>query len=175
VAEVDGRQIEQVFLNLLLNACQAVGGKGRVGLQTAESAQSVEVTIRDTGPGIPAERMEQIFRPFFTTRAQGTGLGLAICKRIVEAHHGRIDVSSPPDGGARFTVVLPEAGAEVLMERKRPGSDRRGRAAAQDDPEESGSSARGYDVREAETGAGRSVRSKRRGPTCCCSTIGSRT
>jgi signal transduction histidine kinase len=107
IVRVDARQIEQVFLNLLLNACQAVGGRGEVTVSTGANVATAEVSVLDSGPGVPRERIEQIFKPFFTTRSQGTGLGLAICKKIVEAHDGRIEVHSPPGGGARFTVILP--------------------------------------------------------------------
>jgi len=109
VVRVDGRQMEQVFLNLLLNACQAMGQKGTIVLSTTTNVETVEISVRDFGPGIPADKIEQIFRPFFTTRTHGTGLGLAICRKIVDAHGGRITAESLADGGARFTVILPRA------------------------------------------------------------------
>jgi PAS domain S-box-containing protein len=106
VVRVDALQIEQVLLNLLVNASQAMGHKGTVTISTRTLHEAVEIGVRDTGPGIPGDRVEQIFKPFFTTRAQGTGLGLAISRKIVEAHAGTIEVESPPDGGARFAVTL---------------------------------------------------------------------
>jgi signal transduction histidine kinase len=109
VVRVDARQMEQVFLNLLHNACQAMRHRGLVTVATRAREGAVEVTVRDQGPGIPPESLERIFQPFYTTRSQGTGLGLAICRRIVESHAGRIEASCPPEGGAEFTVVLPEA------------------------------------------------------------------
>lgn len=106
-ALIDGRQMEQVFLNLMLNAIQAMQHQGTLAVATRRAGQHVQVAIRDTGPGIPQDKLEHIFKPFFTTRAQGTGLGLAIVKRIVDAHGGRIVVDSPPGGGAVFIVALP--------------------------------------------------------------------
>lgn len=108
VVQVDGRQMEQVFLNLVLNAIQAVKHQGRVTIRTAAAGREFVVSIADTGPGIPEGARDHIFQPFFTTRSQGTGLGLAIVKKIVEAHGGRIDATSPPGSGAVFTVTLPQ-------------------------------------------------------------------
>jgi signal transduction histidine kinase len=84
--------------------------KGRVTIATRTLARQVVVTVSDTGPGIPPDKIAKIFEPFFTTRAQGTGLGLAIVKKIVEAHGGRIEASSPPGSGAKFTATLPREG-----------------------------------------------------------------
>jgi two-component system sensor histidine kinase HydH len=110
VIQADGRQMEQVFLNLILNAIQAMSHKGTVTIATRTHGRQVVVTVGDTGPGIPPEKLVHIFEPFFTTRAQGTGLGLAIVKKIVEAHGGRIEAASPPGSGARFTATLPREG-----------------------------------------------------------------
>lgn len=106
---VDGRQMEQVFLNLLLNAAQAMGHRGTITIATSVNVETVEVQVRDTGPGIPPEKLDQIFKPFFTTRAHGTGLGLAICRKIVEAHGGTISVESHPGSGATFRFTLPRS------------------------------------------------------------------
>jgi two-component system sensor histidine kinase AtoS len=97
----------QVVLNLLLNALQAMPAGGRVTCRTRRvGADQVELTVIDTGPGVPAEVRAHLFEPFFTTRAEGTGLGLALCREIVEQHGGRIDLVG--DGpGATFRVVLP--------------------------------------------------------------------
>jgi PAS domain S-box-containing protein len=107
IVAVDARQIEQVLINLLQNAFQAIGHRGTVSLATRANGDRVEIAVRDSGAGIAQDKMEHIFKPFFTTRSQGSGLGLAIVKKIVEAHGGAIRVESPPSGGALFTVALP--------------------------------------------------------------------
>lgn len=108
VVQVDGRQIEQVFLNLVLNAIQAMQHRGRVTISTRAGHRDLVVSVADSGPGIRPDAIAHIFQPFFTTRSQGTGLGLAIVKKIVEAHGGRIEAASPPGSGAVFTVTLPK-------------------------------------------------------------------
>jgi signal transduction histidine kinase len=102
-------ELNQVFMNLLLNAGQAIGDRGVITLRTGASADEAWVSIGDSGPGIPEDVLPKIFDPFFTTKpvGQGTGLGLSISYSIVAKHHGRIEVASPPGGGAVFTVVLP--------------------------------------------------------------------
>jgi signal transduction histidine kinase len=102
-------QINQVFLNLLVNAVQAMDGKGVIEIDTRAADGKVFVEIRDDGKGIAPEHLSRIFDPGFTTKGVGvgTGLGLSICYRIVQAHHGEIRVESEPGAGARFTVVLP--------------------------------------------------------------------
>lgn len=112
----DSVQLEQVLLNLLINARQAMLGKG--GSLTIKAAQqedgAVKIQVSDTGPGIPDKVLPRIFEPFFTTKgtaqrgeARGTGLGLAICKEIVEHHGGRIEVQSQVNAGTTFSVILP--------------------------------------------------------------------
>ncbi|HTL44286.1 MAG TPA: ATP-binding protein [Vicinamibacterales bacterium] len=115
----DTHQLRQLFTNLLVNAFEALGGTGEVyiaahALAEEESGPGVEnagpmieVTVSDTGPGIPAEVIDRIFSPFFTTKPQGSGLGLAIVRKIVDAHDGRIDVGARPGGGTVFRVTLP--------------------------------------------------------------------
>lgn len=123
--DADGKQLGQVFLNLLLNAAQAMPGGGRITVLTAlreaagkehpafaANGHVVEVRIADTGPGIPADVASKVFTPFFTTKPRGAGLGLAICRRIVEDHGGTIEVESPPGQGASFRVVLPLRGVD---------------------------------------------------------------
>ena len=110
IIQADGRQMEQVFMNLVLNAIQVMSHKGKVTIATRTLSRQVVVTVSDTGPGIPPDKIAKIFEPFFTTRAQGTGLGLAIVKKIVEAHGGRIEASSAPGSGAKFTATLPREG-----------------------------------------------------------------
>jgi PAS domain S-box-containing protein len=105
----DPAQFNQVFLNLLLNAAQAIEGKGIVRIETEHDGDDVVIRITDTGCGIPSALQERIFEPFFTTKeiGRGTGLGLSICYSIVEAHGGTIDVESEPGRGSTFTVRLP--------------------------------------------------------------------
>jgi signal transduction histidine kinase len=110
--KADPRAIEQVFINLISNAIQAMEEKGgtlNVRMSAADP-QTVppqcEIIIADSGPGIPEDVIEHIFEPFLTTKASGTGLGLAITKRIVTAHEGSMFVESFP-GGSVFHVLLP--------------------------------------------------------------------
>lgn len=109
----DPRTFEQVIINLITNALQAMsdGGTLSVTLQPAESNHeaAVELKIADTGPGISQEQMDRIFDPFFTTKKDGTGLGLAISRRIITAHKGSVNVESFPDAGTVFTIHLPAA------------------------------------------------------------------
>jgi two-component system, NtrC family, sensor kinase len=108
---VDPKQIQQVFLNLILNAFQAMpnGGVLTVGTSLLESdgKRWARVSIGDSGQGIPEQILTKIFTPFFTTKAQGTGLGLAICHKLVTQHGGKIDVASKDGQGTVFTVDLP--------------------------------------------------------------------
>ena len=107
---VDPKQIQQVFLNLILNALQAMRDGGVLTIRSAaiqrEGVQWVKVSIADTGPGIPPQILEKIFTPFFTTKAQGTGLGLAICYKLIEQHGGVLAVDSEDGKGTVFTVEL---------------------------------------------------------------------
>jgi len=134
VVRGDRSGLEQVFVNLLLNALDATGAGGRIAVRTAatrlgeglageangaaaprhladvpDGTPAVAVVIEDNGPGVPVELRERVFDPFFTTKApgRGTGLGLAIVQRIVHDHGGRIDVGAGALGGAAFTVTLP--------------------------------------------------------------------
>ncbi|MEM1022857.1 MAG: ATP-binding protein [Myxococcota bacterium] len=109
-------QLNQVFLNLIVNAKQAMKGRGElriVGRVAEEDA--VRLSFADTGPGVPEDRVETIFEPGFTTKSKGVGLGLglAICKQIVDKHNGRIWVENLPEGGAKFVVELPVRQPEV--------------------------------------------------------------
>jgi signal transduction histidine kinase len=108
---VDATLIGQALLNLLLNAADATPNNGRVsvmfGAPSADSgARQFHLVIRDSGPGIPANILDKVFNPFFTTKDSGTGLGLAIVHRIVEAHEGTISVTNAPEGGARFEIRI---------------------------------------------------------------------
>jgi len=108
----DEHQLSQVFLNLLLNAGDAMGGAGQVRIVARAEGAQVAVEVEDTGPGIPAADLPRVFDPFFTTKdpGQGTGLGLAISHRILEALGGEIAARNLPGGGAGFTVRLRAAG-----------------------------------------------------------------
>lgn len=106
--EHDTGQIHQVLLNLLLNGVQACDQGGKVVLQVAHNEDSAQLTVVDTGKGIPPEILANIFRPFFTTKGNGTGLGLSLARRMVEGHGGRLEVSSWVGKGSRFTVMLPK-------------------------------------------------------------------
>jgi signal transduction histidine kinase len=102
-------QIDQVFLNLLANAAQAITGQGEITIETRRDGAAAVVTIADSGPGIPPDVIGRIFDPFFTTKpvGEGTGLGLSISYEIVKKHRGELTAASPPGGGAVFTVRLP--------------------------------------------------------------------
>ena len=105
--EHDSDQIHQVLLNLLLNAVQALERTGTVRVEIGSRDGFATVVVGDTGRGIPAQTLPNIFRPFYTTKGGGTGLGLSLAHRIVEEHHGRIEVSSVVGSGSQFTVLLP--------------------------------------------------------------------
>jgi len=104
---VDATQIQQVLVNLIKNAMQAMTRGGTLTLQTGEAEDGVWVSVADTGSGIPPEQINRIFEPFFTTKKKGTGLGLMIVQRIVRAHGGRIELESHAGRGTTFRVWLP--------------------------------------------------------------------
>lgn len=103
----DPEQLKDVFLNLFLNAAQAMQGRGQIRVSVSAEEGSVRVAVHDSGPGVPPENRDRLFEPFFTTKHRGTGLGLAIVKSQVEAHGGRVSVDCPAEGGTRVTVELP--------------------------------------------------------------------
>ena len=106
----DLQLLEQVFLNLISNACAALGhtkGARWIRMTSLAHRGSVIVHIEDSGPGIPPELRGRVFDPFFTTESQGTGIGLGICKHIVSDHRGEITFTDSPLGGTRFTVSIP--------------------------------------------------------------------
>jgi signal transduction histidine kinase len=102
-------QLNQVFMNLLMNACDALDGRGKITVRTRPMAGGVQLEFQDDGPGMSAEVRGRIFEPFFTTKpvGKGTGLGLSISHGIVERHGGSMTVESAPGEGARFTIRLP--------------------------------------------------------------------
>jgi len=112
-ARADAEQLRQVFLNLAINAVQAMPSGGKLTISTAlrkpgrRSMPMLEVRFRDTGLGIPAQELKNLFIPFYTTKDKGTGLGLPISQRIIENHGGTIEVRSRVGVGSTFTVVLP--------------------------------------------------------------------
>jgi two-component system, sporulation sensor kinase E len=107
LAPIDTQQIQQVLLNLIKNAMQAMTKGGTLTLQTGEGSDGVWVSVVDTGGGIPQEQINRIFEPFYTTKKKGTGLGLMIVQRIVRAHSGKIDLESHVGRGTKFRVWLP--------------------------------------------------------------------
>ena len=125
--DADHNQLCQVFSNLITNAFEALDGRGQVRIaasidtaahdpaftmsDSAPDAPTIVVDVVDSGPGVPADMRDRIFDPFFTTKPQGSGLGLPIVRKIVDAHDGRIDVSSVLGAGTRFRVTLPSASA----------------------------------------------------------------
>ena len=110
---LDYEKCQQVVINLLINGIDAVdANSGKVTVGTENVNGDVHISVTDTGHGIKPDEMEKIFEPFYTSKKQGTGLGLAISKRIIEAHDGRITVSSEPGSGTTFTVVLPSSTGE---------------------------------------------------------------
>jgi len=104
---VDGDQIKQVFLNIILNALQAMPEGGRLDIKASDKGKCVEVEFVDTGSGIPDSVKKKIFDPLFTTKAKGVGLGLSVCKTIIEHHEGEIEVKSQAGKGTTFTISLP--------------------------------------------------------------------
>jgi nitrogen fixation/metabolism regulation signal transduction histidine kinase len=109
----DPNQLQQIFLNLILNAVDSIYSvsdrQGVITIQTRQlSDESVQITISDNGRGIDNKSLEEVFKPFFTTKSQGTGLGLAICKRLIEQHNGSIDVANNSEGeGVTFSLTFP--------------------------------------------------------------------
>jgi signal transduction histidine kinase len=111
------RNLQHVFLNLLLNAIQAMPGGGSIGVAASqESPDYIRVDVKDTGIGIKPEDLERIFDPFFTTKGvgRGTGLGLSVTYSIVKAHGGYIEVGSELNVGTTFSVFLPVEGSQLL-------------------------------------------------------------
>ncbi len=102
-------QLNQVFVNLLINAAQAIESQGEILVKTTSDDDRITITIADTGAGIPADKLDRIFEPFFTTKevGKGTGLGLSIAYDIVKKHHGEIRVASEVGKGTTFTIIIP--------------------------------------------------------------------
>jgi signal transduction histidine kinase len=123
----DEHQLRQLFTNLLTNGFEALGGTGGVEIRGSLTEEDhgtatdpkptpmVMIEVVDNGPGVPRDIAEKVFSPFFTTKAQGSGLGLAIVRKIVDAHDGRIDLSTRPGGGACFRIMLPVSSPEATL------------------------------------------------------------
>jgi signal transduction histidine kinase len=130
----DHHQLCQVFTNLLTNAFEALDGRGRVDIRvTFEEVETdpnfgsdhaptptIVVDVSDNGPGVPTNLSDRIFDPFFTTKPQGSGLGLPIVRKIVDAHDGRIDLTSTPGKGTRFRVTLPVSSSSAWFKEHAP-------------------------------------------------------
>ncbi len=106
--KADAKQIQQVILNFLINAADAMKYKGKITISTEYYRQQKKciISVEDTGPGIPENLMDKIFEPFFSTKST-SGLGLAVSWGIIERHHGTIEVDTAPSGGAIFRILLP--------------------------------------------------------------------
>lgn len=131
VSEINAGQVQQVLLNLIINARQAMDAGGQLTIQVRRNAEAGvgEISVRDSGHGIPAETLRKIFDPLFTTKTPdaqgqgGTGLGLSMAREVIEAHHGRIRVESAIGQGTTFTLKLPLVGSSG----ERPASSASGR------------------------------------------------
>jgi signal transduction histidine kinase len=112
VIQADPEQLKEVFVNLMVNACEAMDGGGAVtideDIETGQSGRKIVIRFTDNGPGIPRAVRPKVLEPFFTTKDEGTGLGLSIAARIVEQHGGKLGLTSVEGEGATFTVSLPE-------------------------------------------------------------------
>lgn len=108
----DEDRLKQVFLNLFNNAIHAMPNGGTLGIKSLSLSDRITVEIRDTGPGIPPDRLEKIFKPFYTTKGHGTGLGLAICEKLMRDHGGTLHAESSVGEGTTFRVNLPKEPAK---------------------------------------------------------------
>ncbi|MAT72166.1 MAG: hypothetical protein CMJ58_21880 [Planctomycetaceae bacterium] len=111
--QVDRTQIQQVLMNLLLNACDAIEqsqplGAGRIAIEANDTDGVIQFVVEDNGPGVPDDVRDRLFEPFVSTKQDGMGMGLAICRSIVERHGGKIAVVKDAGNGARFTVTIPK-------------------------------------------------------------------
>jgi signal transduction histidine kinase len=111
----DAELLKIVFVNLLVNAAHAMQGRGTIYVSLASIADMCQMAFADEGPGIPADVLEKIFMPFFTTKVRGSGLGLPTVRRLIEAHHGTISIVCPSVGGTVVTVQLPGERPAVIM------------------------------------------------------------
>ena len=105
--QFDSDKLKQAFMNVVLNAMEAMPQGGILKVSTLMENNSVRIRVEDTGVGIPAEDLEHLFEPFFTRKTRGTGLGLANVKRILEEHGGSVEIESIPSEGTRVSLWLP--------------------------------------------------------------------
>jgi signal transduction histidine kinase len=110
--DADPEQLKEVLVNLVVNACEAMERGGSIVIQeqevnSSEGVRLAVVRVVDNGPGIPDSIRQKVLQPFFTTKEEGTGLGLSIAARIIEEHHGSIEIESNENGGAAFIISLP--------------------------------------------------------------------
>jgi signal transduction histidine kinase len=126
---VDPEQLTQLLLNLAINACEAMEYKGELELTVTEGVdgKTCELWVRDSGPGLPIEVREDIFKPFITSKRSGTGLGLPMVARIAHAHGGSVEAGASEFGGAAFCVRLPRPPrrTEPIRAEAQPASERR--------------------------------------------------
>jgi signal transduction histidine kinase len=114
-ASADADMLRRAMLNLLLNALDVLPAGGDLVVTACQTSVGLEIEIADSGPGVPTPLLDRLFEPFFTTKGGGTGLGLAIVERIASAHGGRATVANCPEGGAAFTLIIPQQ--TLLVER----------------------------------------------------------
>jgi signal transduction histidine kinase len=113
VVQADRTMLRRALMNLVLNAVDVMPGGGDLVITaTATMSGATDLEVADSGPGIPEEIRRRMFEPFFTTKSQGTGLGLAIVNRIAEAHGGEVQVANCPEGGAAFTLRIPNRSSD---------------------------------------------------------------
>ena len=106
---IDAERIEQVIINIVRNAREAIGASGAVRVSTCRDERGAAVIIEDNGQGMPEDIQNRVFDPFFTTKKKGTGLGLSICRQIVTEHGGRLQFESYPQKGTVFRIIFPAA------------------------------------------------------------------
>jgi signal transduction histidine kinase len=108
---LDPEQLKEVLVNLIINACEAMGNGGRITIRETVASEpggeTAVIHVSDNGPGIPENLAEKVFQPFFTTKEEGTGLGLSIVERIINEHGGRIRLEPKEGMGASFVITLP--------------------------------------------------------------------
>jgi C4-dicarboxylate-specific signal transduction histidine kinase len=126
-AYADPRALQQVLLNIITNAADAVNGRSEpaIALSLSRSAGSAEIRVRDNGQGIPRDKLKDIFRPFYTTKKHGTGLGLVIVQKMLARMNGRIDMTSTMGEGTTVEITIPEGTHEVSKDKKNAARHRR--------------------------------------------------
>jgi len=102
----DSKKLSAVFTNIILNAIQAMKGKGEITIKTENLEKEMAIYFIDTGPGVPSNSIDKVFELMYTTKQQGTGLGLVICKKIIEQHGGTISIQNNP---TTFKILIPKA------------------------------------------------------------------